>query len=140
MPVTQQVDTAIDWAKFARARAELGGGFTRILGYFREDGAKSIAAIEQAMKSGAAAPLVLPAHKLKTEAAEFGAVKLSKIAEHIEMTARDCVERHMAPGMLMEDVADIRPLLEATLAELDAACNPLMNRRPVTASGFSRSF
>ena len=138
--MTQQVETQIDWAKFARARAELGNGFTRILGYFKEDGAKSVATIEQAMKSGAAAPLVLPAHKLKTEAAEFGAIRLSKISEHIEMTARDCVERHMAPGMLMEEIAELRPLLDATLAELDAACNPLMNRRPVSTPIFSRSY
>ena len=39
----------IDWVHFEKSRAELGPGFIRILSYFREDGAKSIAAIEQAM-------------------------------------------------------------------------------------------
>ncbi|MDB5675891.1 MAG: histidine phosphotransferase, partial [Sphingomonas bacterium] len=33
----------VDWTAFARARSELGAGFVRILGYFREDGVKSFA-------------------------------------------------------------------------------------------------
>ena len=40
----------VDWVHFEKSRAELGPGFIRILGYFREDGAKSIAAIEAAMR------------------------------------------------------------------------------------------
>ena len=39
----------VDWVVFEKSRAELGPGFIRILSYFREDGAKSIAAIEAAM-------------------------------------------------------------------------------------------
>ena len=39
----------IDWAHFEKSRAELGPGFIRILSYFREDGAKSVEQIEQAM-------------------------------------------------------------------------------------------
>ena len=40
----------VDWAHFEKARAELGPGFIRILSYFREDGIKSVSAIEQAMR------------------------------------------------------------------------------------------
>ena len=40
----------IDWTYFEKSRAELGPGFIRILSYFREDGAKSLEAIEQAMR------------------------------------------------------------------------------------------
>ena len=39
---------SLDWNAFSRARTMLGANFLRILGYFREDGAKSIIAIEEA--------------------------------------------------------------------------------------------
>ena len=44
----------VDWAVFGQARAELGADFVRILGYFREDGVKSVAAIEEAMRARSA--------------------------------------------------------------------------------------
>ena len=50
----------IDWSRFARIRAELGADFVRILGYFREDGEKSVARIEEAMHRRDAAAFVLP--------------------------------------------------------------------------------
>ena len=40
----------VDWMHFEKSRAELGPGFIRILSYFREDGVKSVALIEQAMR------------------------------------------------------------------------------------------
>ena len=63
----------IDWVHFEKSRGELGPGFIRILSYFREDGAKSIAAIEQAMHEQNTVALVIPAHTLKGEARQFGA-------------------------------------------------------------------
>ena len=36
----------IDWDAYAKTKGELGPGFVKILGYFREDGVKSVAAIE----------------------------------------------------------------------------------------------
>ena len=47
----------IDWEDFARAREELGAEFVRILGYFREDGTKSVVAIEEAMRMLGAKPV-----------------------------------------------------------------------------------
>ena len=55
----------IDWNAFNQARAELGSDFVRILGYFKEDGAKSFDAIEEAMRNKNSAALVRPAHTLK---------------------------------------------------------------------------
>ena len=46
------VSDIIDWVHFEKSRAELGPGFIRILAYFREDGDKSLAAIEEAMHGG----------------------------------------------------------------------------------------
>ena len=50
----------VDWALFEKNRTELGPGFIRILSYFREDGAKSLEQIEQAMHSQNTTALVIP--------------------------------------------------------------------------------
>ena len=70
----------VDWTVFQRARSELGAGFVRILGYFREDGVKSVAAIEAALRAKSAAAMVIPAHTLKGESRQFGAEPLAKPA------------------------------------------------------------
>ena len=54
----------VDWVHFEKSRTELGPGFIRILAYFREDGAKSLAAIEEAMHEQNTVALVIPAHTL----------------------------------------------------------------------------
>nr|WP_276589154.1 MULTISPECIES: Hpt domain-containing protein [unclassified Sphingomonas] len=128
----------VDWAAYAHARAELGGGFVRILGYFREDGVKSVAAIEAAMRAQSAAAMVIPAHTLKGEARQFGAEPLAALAEEIEGIARDCVELHDTPEDALTPVARLRPLFEETLALLEREANPLVARRPAAGGGFGR--
>jgi histidine phosphotransfer protein HptB len=127
--VQQKADFEMDWAKFAQTRSDLGAGFVRVFGYFQQDGAQSIAAIEAAVRNNAAASVVLPAHKIKSEAREFGALALAALAEDIEFQARDCVEWRVDTTSLVEYVVNLRPLLEATIAIIDAASNPLMQRR-----------
>ena len=126
----------VDREALARARAELGTGFARILGYFREDGVKSLSAIEDAVRKDNAAAMVIPAHTLKGEARQFGAVVLAALAEKIEDHARGCVERHDSPQDAIEDVVSLRPLFLQTLSllERDTAA-PLAARRP---GGFGR--
>lgn len=119
----------VEWGVFARARAELGAAFVRILGYFREDGTKAVGAIEQAVRERNAAGLVLPAHTLKGESRQFGAEPLASLAEEIEMTARRCVETHETPDELIERVVELRPLFEATLRLFDREVSPLVDRR-----------
>ncbi|MEC3910599.1 Hpt domain-containing protein [Sphingobium sp. CR2-8] len=118
-----------------RTRSELGAAFPRILGYFREDGAKSIRAIEDAFRARSAATLVTPAHTLKGESAQFGAFRLSAMAEEIEMVARRCVEMHQSPDELIEVVVALRACFAETMALLDRDANPLAPRRP---TGFGR--
>ncbi len=125
----------IDQGALSAARAELGGSFVRILGYFREDGMKSVAAIEAAMRELNAAAMVLPAHTLKGESRQFGAEPLADIAEGIETIARSCVETHDEPTEALEHVARLRPVFDATLASLERTSNPLAVRRP---TGFGR--
>lgn len=127
----------VNWAIFGQARAELGADFVRILGYFREDGVKSVSAIEEAMRERSAASLVRPAHTLKGESLQFGAEPLGALAERIEHVARRCVETRDAPDELIQDVVQLRPLFEQTLQLFEREANPLANRRPAPG-GFGR--
>jgi HPt (histidine-containing phosphotransfer) domain-containing protein len=121
--------TLVDWAKFARMRTELGADFIRILGYFREDGEKSVARIEQAMHRGDAAALVIPAHTMKTEARQFGAEQLGDLAEEIEFAGRRALESRLFPDNLLPQVAKLRPLYIETMALFEEETNPLVARR-----------
>lgn len=135
----------VDWAHFERSRAELGPGFIRILSYFREDGAKSISQIEQAMREENTTALVLPAHTIKGESRQLGAEPLAAVAELIESTARLCVETHRFPDELVPQVVELRRLFDETVVLFDKATNPLLTRaapvgfgRKVNNQGFGR--
>lgn len=129
MTVATPGSSLIDWDMLSAARVELGASFVRILGYFREDGEKSVDAIEAAMRASNAAAMVIPAHTLKGEARQFGAETLSACAEVIEVIARDCVENHDAPEEALEHVVGLRDLFHATLAMLERETSPLIERR-----------
>jgi HPt (histidine-containing phosphotransfer) domain-containing protein len=143
--VTDEARDIIDWAYFEKSRAELGPGFIRILSYFKEDGVKSIAQIEQAMREQNTPALVIPAHTLKGESRQLGAEPLAKIAELIETTARFCIESHRFPDELVPQVVELRRLFDETIELFDKATNPLVSRsapsgfgRKVTNQGFGR--
>jgi HPt (histidine-containing phosphotransfer) domain-containing protein len=127
--VSEEAETIIDWAAFSGARSDLGADFVRILGYFREDGAKSVSAIEGAMRALDAAAMVLPAHTLKGEASQFGAEALADLAENIETIARQSVEWRQAPDEALPDVVKLRDLFNETLAAFERETNPLVERR-----------
>jgi histidine phosphotransfer protein HptB len=134
---TSPSEDLINWKANAETRSLLGAGFVRILGYFREDGMKSVAAIEQAFRDLDSARLVMPAHTLKGEAWQFGAEKLAELAEEIEIAARHYVEIRQDPSDMVRQVAGLRVLFEQTLAALDAEVSPLVNRRnPLPAKRF----
>jgi HPt (histidine-containing phosphotransfer) domain-containing protein len=122
-------DEIVNWTTFGETRGVLGEAFVRVLGYFREDGIKSVAAIEQAMRDRDSAQLVLPAHTLKGESWQFGAERLAELAEEIEVAARHYVELRQGPEEIVEKVVQLRPLFEATLSALEAEASPLVERR-----------
>jgi histidine phosphotransfer protein HptB len=128
--------TLVDWDEYRATRNQLGGAFVRILGYFREDGIKSVSAIEEAMRKQDARGLVIPAHTLKGEARQFGAEKLASLAEEIEVFARRCVEMQISPDEYLPRVVTLRSLFEDTLAALEAESTPLIQKR---AGGFGRA-
>ncbi len=121
-------ENLIIWDEFNAAREQLGASFARILQYFKEDGVKSLEAIEQAMHERNSAGLIAPAHTLKGESLQFGAETLSQLAEKIEMASRHFVEIRATPDELVPDVVKLRPVLEETLNQLEAATNPLVDR------------
>ncbi len=133
--MTDAARDIVDWVYFEKSRTELGPGFIRILTYFKEDGAKSVAQIEQAMREENTAQLVLPAHTLKGESRQLGAEPLAKVAELIETTARFCVENRRFPDELVPEVVELRRLFNETIELLEKATNPLVQRAP---AGFGR--
>jgi HPt (histidine-containing phosphotransfer) domain-containing protein len=111
-------------AELAAARKMLGTGIGRILGYYEEDGARSISQIEQALATENAAAMVIPAHTLKGESRQFGAQRLGDIAEAIEQAARRCVEEHTPPSEVAAEVAMLRGCFSETLAALKGPGTP----------------
>ena len=126
----------VDWGHFEKSRSELGPGFIRILSYFKEDGVKSIAQIEEAMHEQNTIALVMPAHTLKGEARQLGAEPVAKIAELIETTARFCVENGRFPDELVPEVVELRRMFNQTVELFEKATNPLVQRG--APSGFGR--
>ncbi|MEQ7873436.1 Hpt domain-containing protein [Sphingomonas sp. ASV193] len=118
----------VDWVHFEKSRGELGPGFIRILGYYREDGVKSLEAIDAAMREHNTVALVLPAHTLKGESRQFGAEAVARVAEKIEDVARFAIEQQRFPDELVPDVVELRRLWQGTIEALDQAVNPLMSR------------
>ncbi len=126
----------IDHAKLEALRLELGTNFTRVLTYFREDGARSIAAIEEAARVRSAVALVRPAHTLKGDALQFGAAGLAALAEEIEVAARRAVEDHEYPVDIVAEVMQLRPLFAEVAATLTRETSAVSTIR--RAVGFGR--
>ena len=128
----------VDWVHFEKSRGELGPGFIRILGYFREDGAKSVSQIEAAMREQNTVALVIPAHTLKGEARQFGAEPLAARAELIEQMARSCIETHRFPDELIPDVVALRRLWNETIELFEKVTNPRLTRTAPVQGGFGK--
>jgi HPt (histidine-containing phosphotransfer) domain-containing protein len=132
----QAGDDILDHAKLAAIRAELGGNFVRIFGYFLEDGEKSIAAIEQAMRARSAVALVRPAHTLKGDSLQFGAERLGLAAEVIEKAARYAVEARDFPADIQAQIDRLRPLFAQSVFRIRQEIAPPSTVR--RAIGFGR--
>lgn len=123
-------DSVIDWAQYAQARERLGSNFWRVMGYLREDGNKAVVQIEEAMRADDPVALIGPAEMLKTEAVHMGALGVAEIAEEIELQARDCVEWHQSPEMLVSDVVRLRSTFNETVNLFEKEASPLLERKP----------
>jgi hypothetical protein len=130
-----EADPIVDWSVFTRTRSELGPGFIRILGYFREDGEKSVAKIEDAMRNRDAAALVIPAHTLKSEARQFGADPLGELAEEIEFAARRGIEGRIFPITCCPWSPNSGPCTSTRLPCWSRRSNPLASAVPPLGRG-----
>lgn len=132
-------ETIVEREAFNALKQQIGTDFARIIGYFRDDGIKSIRQIEDAMRGENAAALVRPAHTLKGESLQFGADALGMTAERIESAARDAVEMQAFPHDIADEVAKLRPLFTETLAFFDREVAPIAAPAPMRrAGGFGR--
>jgi histidine phosphotransfer protein HptB len=127
--MTPSARAIVDWARFTQARSALGENFLRAVGFFREDGAKSIATIEGALRLRNPIAIIGPADLLKADALQIGALSVAELAEDVEFGARDCVEWHQASDLLLEPVLALRAAFDDTLLQLERETNPLVMRR-----------
>ncbi|MFM9853482.1 MAG: Hpt domain-containing protein [Sphingomonadaceae bacterium] len=138
--MAQSDSVIVDMAHFAQCRARLRHNFARTFGYLRDDGLKSIAVIEKALRMGDAIGMIGPAEMIKTEAYELGAVALAEMAEDIEFGARDRVEWRQSPDDLLESVVALRDLFAQTVEVINREINPLMAKRPEAMRARSARF
>lgn len=129
--------TLIDWGQFRHAREALGPNFWRTLIYLRDEGSKCIGAIESALRRHDAVGIIGPAETLKSEAFQMGAKRVAEIAEQVEMEARDCVEMHDTPDLLLETVISLRAAFTETVEALQKDISPLMVREKTIPPVFS---
>lgn len=140
MGMMQGGNGVVNWTTFGQTRALIGNEFTKILGYYRDDAAKCVVAVEQAYKLRDAVSMVRPAHTLKGDSLQFGGEALGKLAEYIEHSARRCVEEHSAPDKLDAEIIQLRPLLIETLGQFERELAKTAAAAPMrrTAAGFGR--
>lgn len=137
--MSQMGNGVVNWTAFGQTRALIGNEFQKILGYYRDDAVKCVVAVEQAYKLRDAVAMVRPAHTLKGDSYQFGGEAIGKLAEHIEHSARRCVEEHSAPDQLDAEILQLRPLLIETLAQFERELTSVAAmRRPAVAAGFGR--
>jgi signal transduction histidine kinase/CheY-like chemotaxis protein/HPt (histidine-containing phosphotransfer) domain-containing protein len=94
----------------------------RIIGLFLEDAPTLIASLEAAAAASDLAALRMPAHTLKSSAANVGAMNLSAAAQRIELGSRNGkLERPaVAVALVIAEFARARPALKAYLARVGA--------------------
>lgn len=134
----QQGNGVVNWTTFGQTRSLIGNDFSKILGYYRDDAAKCVVAVEQAYKLRDAVAMVRPAHTLKGDSLQFGGEAIGKLAEHIEHSARRCVEEHSAPDSLDVEILRLRPLLIETLGQFERELQKTAAAVPARRPGFGR--
>ncbi|MGI9508647.1 MAG: response regulator [Geminicoccaceae bacterium] len=72
--------------------AAMGDEFPTMIQYYLEDSAGYIQALEAALQQGEIAPMVSPAHTLKSSSAQIGAIQVSAVARELEEMTRANVE------------------------------------------------
>ena len=122
------MDLNIDWQAYDAARARLAGDFIRQFGYLVEDGPLAVRQVEDALRIGSAAAMIMPAERLAEEAEMFGAMGLARLSGTIADLADRCVRHRYRPDELLSYVVRLRPLFFASIARLERETSPLVTR------------
>jgi histidine phosphotransfer protein HptB len=133
MPMSPSPET--DWPHVVQARAALGPRFAKVSAWFREEGVRALSEIEDALRSQNAVAMIDPAERLKSCALDIGAERLATLAETIEFDARDCVEWHQSPAVMLEAVVILRTAfgdLVSQIETVERAGSPLIMRNAAT--------
>lgn len=137
-------DDIVDRQRFEQARKELGASFSKILSYYRDDGARAISEIERAARDRDTPSIIRPAHTLKGDSLMVGAEAIGLVAEDIERAARLSMEMRDFPDDMLPRVRELNGLFAKTIAGFDklmaapgAAPTPVMVP-PRRVGGFGR--
>jgi len=87
-PSAKRRQPAVNEAVIGELLEVMGEDFSLVLDAYLEDTPKLLAEIEAAASKNSARDLINPSHSLKSTSANFGAMALSKLAETIEINAK----------------------------------------------------
>lgn len=120
-------DLLIDEELLEEARSIMKDKFDFFIDCFIEDVEKYMADIGSAMEDNRIENLILPAHTIKSTSKRIGAVALSDLAKHVELTAREAA--NISGGEVVS--------LDETIRRMDEAFNAtkgrLLSRKKKTA-------
>ncbi len=117
----------IDEELLEEARSIMKDKFDFFIDCFIEDVEKYMADIDSAVKNNKMEDMILPAHTIKSTSKRVGAVILSDLAKHIELTAREAANTHGA------DVASLEETIRKMNEAFNATKGRLLSRRKKTA-------
>ncbi|PZO84514.1 MAG: hypothetical protein DI626_08275, partial [Micavibrio aeruginosavorus] len=126
-PSADNKDSFIDEELLEEARSIMKDKFDFFIDCFIEDVEKYIADIDTAMNSREVQNMILPAHTIKSTSKRIGAVMLSDIAKHIELTPREAGNTQGGEVVSLDDT--IRRMNEA----FSATKSELLSRKKKTA-------
>ncbi len=118
----------INWVRFNMLREQQQHRFFEQFSYFRDDGKKSVQAIEDAMRNMNVAPMIVPANRLMEDAEYFGAEALADHAAALQLAAQNCLTRRERPDHMLRDILNLRPLFFTSIAEMERHSSSLARK------------
>lgn len=92
--------------------------FGEMLEYYIEDSAMYFSAIKESCENDDVESAIRPAHTLKSSSLQMGAIRLGKISEQIELSAKASFDN----GRNVDEIKNILPALDK---EYNAACQAI---------------
>ena len=111
----------LDQEAIEGVRAAVEDQFPMMIKFYLEDSTGYIKELEEALSNGEIAPMVPPAHTLKSSSAQLGALQVSALACELEATTRAIIDAPDArkTAELPEMVSHLRAAFDLAVAELE---------------------